>query len=119
MENYIESLEQAGVKMTAPAWWAWIESEREDLKRQGATDDTTNIDISRIIDRLEADGYVADYTDEATALLESAPLDTIAEYMDDDIREDVHNLLSPCPDGIFLAEYLSRHVDKYDELLTI
>lgn len=119
MERYIESLEAAGEKMTAEAWRAWIEREIEDLKRQGAPDDVIDIDIERVIDRLDADGYITNYSKEAAALLESAPLDTIAAYMDDDIREEVHSLMAPCPDGVYLAEYMSRHFDKYDEIFTI
>lgn len=119
MVKYIESLEAADKKMTAEAWQAWIEREIEDLKRQGAPDDVTDIDIERVIDRLDADGYITDYSKEAAALLESAPLDTIAAYMDDELREEVHNLMSPCTDASFLEEYISRHFDKYNEIFTI
>lgn len=36
---------------------------------------------------------------------------TIASYMDDDIREDVHGDLAPCSEGEFLVEYLRRDPD--------
>ena len=42
-------------------------------------------------------------------------LNTISNYMDDDIREAVHMDVAPCTDVEFLAEYCRRHVAKYGE----
>lgn len=47
----------------------------------------------------------ATYTTAAEAL-EEISLDTMAEYMDDDAREAVHNELAPCFDIEFLERYL-------------
>ena len=47
----------------------------------------------------------ATYTTPAEAL-EEISLDTMAEYMDDDTREAVHNELAPCSDIEFLERYL-------------
>ena len=47
----------------------------------------------------------ATYTTPAAAL-EEISLDTMAEYMDDDTREAVHNELAPCTDLEFLERYL-------------
>lgn len=47
----------------------------------------------------------ATYTTPAEALKEIS-LDTMAEYMDDDTREAVHNELAPCSDLEFLTRYL-------------
>ena len=47
----------------------------------------------------------ATYTTAAEAL-EEISLDTMAEYMDDDAREAVHNELAPCSDSEFLERYL-------------
>ena len=47
----------------------------------------------------------ATYTTAAEAL-EEISLDTMAEYMDDDAREAVHNELAPCSDIEFLERYL-------------
>ena len=47
----------------------------------------------------------ATYTPAAEAL-EEISLDTMAEYMDDDAREAVHNELAPCSDIEFLERYL-------------
>lgn len=38
-------------------------------------------------------------------------IDTIANYMDNDIRESVHYDIAPCSDVDFLTEYLSRADD--------
>lgn len=38
----------------------------------------------------------------------AAIMDKIADYMDDDIREDVHGVMAPCTDEEFLKEYLRR-----------
>ena len=45
---------------------------------------------------------------EAAEVLTMCNLDTIAEFMDDDVRESVHNDMAPCTDAEFLAEYLRR-----------
>lgn len=42
----------------------------------------------------------------AAEVLEEISLDTMAEYMDDDAREAVHNELAPCSDIEFLERYL-------------
>lgn len=47
----------------------------------------------------------ATYITPAAALKEIS-LGTMAEYMDDDTREAVHNELAPCSDLEFLARYL-------------
>ena len=47
----------------------------------------------------------ATYTTPAEAL-EEISIDTMAEYMDDDTREAVHNELSPCSNVEFLTRYL-------------
>lgn len=47
----------------------------------------------------------ATYTTAAEAL-EEISLDTMAEYMDSDTREAVHNELAPCSDIEFLERYL-------------
>lgn len=47
----------------------------------------------------------ATYTTPAEAL-EEISIDTMAEYMDNDTREDVHNELAPCSDVEFLERYL-------------
>lgn len=38
-------------------------------------------------------------------------LDTIATYMDDDIREYIHNEFAPCEPIFFLEEYCKRDVN--------
>ena len=43
-------------------------------------------------------------------------MDTIATYMNDDIREDLHFRLAPCEPDLFLREYLKRD-PKFEELL--
>lgn len=52
----------------------------------------------------------ATYTTPAEALGEIS-IDTMAEYMDDDTREAVHNELAPCSDVEFLTRYLELAPD--------
>lgn len=52
----------------------------------------------------------ATYTTPAEAL-EEISIDTMAEYMDDDAREAVHNELAPCSDLEFLTRYLELAPD--------
>lgn len=52
----------------------------------------------------------ATYTTPAEAL-EEISIDTMAEYMDDDTREAVHNELAPCSDLEFLTRYLELAPD--------
>ena len=35
-------------------------------------------------------------------------IDAIVNYMDDDIREELHIQLAPCSEKLFIAEYLKR-----------
>ena len=39
--------------------------------------------------------------------------EAIVNLMDDDIREEVHRDIAPCTDEEFLAEYCTRHYEKY------
>lgn len=43
-------------------------------------------------------------------------MDTIATYMNDDIREDLHFRLAPCEPDLFLREYLKRD-HEFEKLL--
>lgn len=44
----------------------------------------------------------------AKEALTEISMDVIAEIMDDEIREHVHNDIAPCTDEEFLNEYLRR-----------
>lgn len=41
--------------------------------------------------------------------------DEIVNYMDDEIREELHNAIAPCDDVTFLMWYLAKHAEKYGE----
>ena len=43
-------------------------------------------------------------------------MDTIAAYMNDDIREDLHFKLAPCKPDLFLREYVKRD-PEFEKLL--
>lgn len=43
-------------------------------------------------------------------------MDTIATYMNDDIREDLHFRLAPCESDLFLREYVKRD-PEFEKLL--
>lgn len=43
-------------------------------------------------------------------------MDTIASYMDDDIREELHSLYAPCSHEEFLKEYIKRD-ESFEDLL--
>jgi hypothetical protein len=49
----------------------------------------------------------------AGEMLDRLSMDTIAHYMDDEIREELHMLLAPCEDIVFLVVYMERHAAKY------
>jgi hypothetical protein len=38
--------------------------------------------------------------------IEAQPWDVIVSFMDDDVRETVHNELAPCTEAEFLTRYL-------------
>lgn len=40
--------------------------------------------------------------------IENADMDVISDYMDDDIREEIHRLYAPCTHDEFIAAYLER-----------
>lgn len=45
--------------------------------------------------------------------------DMIVSYMDDEIRESIHNEIAPCSNGDFLLAYCKAHSEKYDEDFSI
>lgn len=42
-----------------------------------------------------------------------------ANFMDDEIREDLHLELSPCTEQEFLDAYCKRHEEKFSQEFTI
>ncbi|MEN6533975.1 MAG: hypothetical protein ABFD89_09960 [Bryobacteraceae bacterium] len=40
-------------------------------------------------------------------------LDTAVAYMDDEIREHLHNDIAPCDDQVFLDTYCATHMAKF------
>lgn len=42
-------------------------------------------------------------------------MDTIANYMDDEIREQVHNEMAPCGEQEFIDRYCELHKEKFGE----
>ena len=49
----------------------------------------------------------------AHEIIEKGLYQAAVELMDDEIREAVHQELSPCTDEEFLTEYMKRHAEKY------
>lgn len=49
-------------------------------------------------------------------ILKQDLMDTIASYMDDDIRENLHFRIAPCSPDLFLREYTKRDPDFVDLL---
>lgn len=47
------------------------------------------------------------------------PFDTMVEYMDDEIREELHRELAPCTDAEFLEAYKEKHLVKFGETFTL
>lgn len=45
--------------------------------------------------------------------------DNIVNWMDDEIREELHNEIAPCTDMEFLKEYSKRHLEKFGEEFTV
>lgn len=46
-------------------------------------------------------------------------MDVLVNYMDDEIREKLHNEIAPCTDEEFVAKYEELHKEKFDEKFTI
>lgn len=53
------------------------------------------------------DNPVADYWGKAV------DFDAAAQYMDGDLREDLHNRLAPCSNQKFFEAYAAAHADKF------
>ena len=43
----------------------------------------------------------------------------VVEFMDDELREQVHSELAPCTEEEFLDRYCELHFEKYGEKFTI
>jgi hypothetical protein len=68
---------------------------------------------------LKANAREAEAMDRAKQMLENASLDSIAELMDDEIRDRLHQMYAPCNDAFFLKKYIIKHKAKYGEAFTI
>ncbi len=113
MDEYIDSLETAGVVMNEESWREWIKKEIKDALEQ---DENTKIpDVDEVIKQLWKDGYVTDrFEDEAKEMIEHLPWDTIVVHMDDNIREKINFEKAPCTNEEFLIEYMAKHYIKFD-----
>lgn len=63
--------------------------------------------------------YAENYKDAAADMVNNGLYKQAVNLMDDDIREFIHNILSPCTDTIFLAAYMAAHEQKYKQDFTI
>lgn len=48
--------------------------------------------------------------------LSNETMEVIAAYMNDEIREGLHNKLAPCSNEVFLIEYVKR-VPSFEDVL--
>ena len=55
----------------------------------------------------------------AKQIIEGGYYNQAVEFMDDEIREAVHEDLAPCTDEEFLEEYIKRHEKKFGEEFTV
>lgn len=42
--------------------------------------------------------------------------DVAVSFMDDELREQIHNEIAPCKDQEFFDEYAKRHTKKFGEI---
>lgn len=49
----------------------------------------------------------------AQDIIKSGHFDAAVMLMDDDIREELHDRISPCTDLEFMEEYMKAHAEKY------
>lgn len=59
------------------------------------------------------------YKIRAEEIINNGLYDTAVNLMDDTIREELHNELSPCSDLEFLAAYLERHEQQFGEEFSV
>jgi hypothetical protein len=50
---------------------------------------------------------------------EQIEMDVAVHYMDDEIREAIHEEMAPCPDQQFVDAYVAAHKQKHGEDFTI
>lgn len=51
----------------------------------------------------------------AKEIIENNLFEVAAHYMDEEIREEIHQRLAPCSEKEFLEEYIKEHEKKYRE----
>lgn len=56
---------------------------------------------------------------EAQEIIENGCFDAAVELMDDDLREYLHERLSPCSDFEFLEAYMREHFERYGFVFTV
>lgn len=87
---------------------------------QGAIEDNwSKCETSEDVETMAREIISAEAAEEGAALLADHEIRYIAEWMDDEIREDVHGDLAPCTDQEFMAEYEIRHFLEHGEYLTV
>lgn len=45
--------------------------------------------------------------------------DVVVNYMDDEIREELHNEIAPCDEQAFINAYCEAHEEKYNQKFDI
>ena len=51
----------------------------------------------------------------ASKMIKLFSWEAITDYMDDDLREQIHSELAPCTEEEFLTKYMGLHLEKFGE----
>lgn len=79
------------------------------------TGDSYTTTIIRAVDRLHQQEINMDRKQQAAKMLDSFDFETIVNYMDDGVREQVHAELAPTTEAEFLQRYMELHKAKFGQ----
>lgn len=83
------------------------------------------VDLGEVVEVVKCDGGNYCQPDDAATVNSDCggtsiyDIDTIASYMDDEIREQVHSELAPCAAQKFVDRYCELHKEKFGEEFVI
>ena len=71
--------------------------------------------VQGYIKRLIREDMEAEVIDQVDEIMDKGLYDAAVNLMDDDLRKDIHAILSPCSDREFLTMYLIRHKQVFGD----
>lgn len=91
----------------------WLPEDAELLQAEYGLDDDELAEVTAEMARLFESADEATAPKEASDIIRRGLYNAAVELMDDELREQLHEELSPCSETEFLTRYMEEHEKKY------